>query len=75
MVSEDECHRTVKVNGGRFAILPVVPELRPDLAGRKPLEKEYSSGDHLLDRAAVRDLLARNQLLTPTEHSPDEDYI
>ncbi|MFI5279442.1 MAG: polysaccharide biosynthesis protein [Gemmatimonadales bacterium] len=75
MVSEDECHRTVKEDGGRFAILPVVPELRPDLAGRTPLTKEYSSGDWLLDQKEVRDLLAQNQLLTPTEQSPDEGYV
>lgn len=75
MVSEDECHRTVRADGGRFAILPVVPELRPDLGGRPTLDREFSSSDRVLDRAAVRELLAQHHLLTPAEHAPDEEYL
>jgi FlaA1/EpsC-like NDP-sugar epimerase len=57
LVSEEECHRTTR-RGDYYAILPILPELRegdfePALRG------EYSSMDDLLDRQALRELVAQ----------------
>ena len=57
LVSEEECHRTIR-RGDYYAILPILPELRegdfePALSG------EYSSMDDLLDRQALRELVAQ----------------
>jgi len=57
MVSEEECHRTVE-REGYYVILPMLPELTTNPAGRPALEREYSSADITLDQDGLRALLA-----------------
>jgi len=56
MVSEEECFRTIE-RGDYYVILAVLPELRgtPDMT--QALETEYSSHDHNLEIAELRELL------------------
>jgi UDP-glucose 4-epimerase len=74
LISEDECHRTVRF-GARFVIQPTVPELRSDRSGQPLLEREFSSVDRVLDRHALRELLAKHGLLDPAQPSPDEAFL
>jgi FlaA1/EpsC-like NDP-sugar epimerase len=63
LVSEEEIHHCIK-RGGYYVIRPMLPELR-GAAGRQPnvLEREYSSGDDVLDLEGTKKLLRRNRLL------------
>jgi FlaA1/EpsC-like NDP-sugar epimerase len=74
LVSEDECHRTVR-SGSRFIIQPTVPELRSDRPGQLPLAREFSSADRLLSLDELKELLARHGLLDAARPSPDEEYL
>lgn len=56
MVSEEECFRTVE-RGDYYVILPVLPELRGELASEPPIEAEYSSKDRNLSLEDLRELL------------------
>ena len=56
LVSEEECHRTTR-RGDYYAIQPILPELREG-AFEPALRGEYSSMDDLLDREALRNLVA-----------------
>jgi len=56
MVSEEECFRTVE-RGDYYVILPVLPELRGDLADEPTLAAEYSSKDGNLAGDELRELL------------------
>jgi FlaA1/EpsC-like NDP-sugar epimerase len=60
LVSEEEAHRTV-ARGDHYAILPILPELRPE-EPRQPLGVEYSSAENLMTVAQCAELLARNGL-------------
>jgi UDP-glucose 4-epimerase len=63
LVSEEESHRCL-VREHFNVIQPAVPELRPPAGADDVfLEGEYSSADHLMDRAGLRELLRGNQLL------------
>ena len=69
LVSEEEATRTV-VRGDYLAIGPILPELRTDGDDLVPFEgPEYSSGDELLDRAGVEQLLRQNALRVEDEPS------
>jgi UDP-glucose 4-epimerase len=57
LVSEEECFRTI-ARGGYYAILPLLPELRPPEPIELALDDEYSSKDVTLDLDGVRQLLA-----------------
>ena len=62
LVSEEEAHRTI-AKGSHYVILPILPELRPAKPEGPPLEREYSSADHLLSRQEVKALLEHHRLL------------
>lgn len=64
LVSEEEVNHTIR-RGAYFVIRPALPELAngfgvPELA----LEREFSSGDSVLDYPAVVELLTKNGLMT-----------
>jgi len=63
MVSEEEANHCVK-RGNYYAILPMLPELREDVAQEpNALSKEFSSADTVLDLPGTRDLLGQHKLL------------
>lgn len=63
MVAEEEYRHTV-ARGDHYAILPMLPELRDETETVEPaLDKEFSSGDNVMDLAATRALLAKGKLL------------
>jgi UDP-glucose 4-epimerase len=63
LISEEEMHHAVR-RGGYYAIQPMLPELRQG-ATQEPnaLEKEYSSGDDVLDLAGTTALLKKHHLM------------
>ena len=62
LVSEEEANRTVE-RGEYYVISSMLPELRDvDTAETKPLRKEYSSADEVLDYAGTVDLLTKQGL-------------
>ncbi len=71
LISEEEATRTV-VRGAYMAVAPILPELRSSDPRGEPFDgTEYSSGDALLDRTDIDDLLRRNGLRiedTPAFH-------
>lgn len=62
MVSDEEAYRTV-ARGDWYAILPMLPELVPELPAKPALSREFSSADTVLDLDGTRALLERHQLL------------
>jgi FlaA1/EpsC-like NDP-sugar epimerase len=62
LISEEERYRSVE-RGNYYAILPILPELRFSDQVLNPLEDEYSSAHHLMDRPAL-EILLRQQRLT-----------
>jgi UDP-glucose 4-epimerase len=62
LVSEEEAHRTV-IRDPYFAILPMLPELRPAQATTPGLQKEYSSADNLMTAEQARELLQVQRLM------------
>lgn len=63
MVSEEEANHCVR-RGGYFAIRPMLPELRDDVATEpNVLTKEFSSADTVLDYAGTVALLKQNGLM------------
>lgn len=63
LISEEEVHHCVR-RGGYYAIQPMLPELRQGVPQEpNALEKEYSSGDEVLDRAGTTALLKKHQLM------------
>lgn len=62
LISEEEASRTV-IRGDYMSVAPILPELRTADPGGEPFHgTEYSSGDSLLGRADIDDLLRRNGL-------------
>lgn len=68
LVSDEEAPRTAR-RGDYLAIRPMLPELMAEAAA-VPLDREFSSADHLLDRAAVCETLARAGLLVEPAEAP-----
>ncbi len=62
LVSEEERYRTVE-RGPFYAILPILPELRRSEEVFQPLEDEYSSAHHVMDRPGVETLLRTHRLM------------
>jgi FlaA1/EpsC-like NDP-sugar epimerase len=63
MVSDEEAHHCVK-RGNYYAILPMLPELTARGAKPRPaLNREFSSGDSVLDLAGTVALLKRHRLM------------
>jgi UDP-glucose 4-epimerase len=56
MVSEEECHRTVR-RGDYYVICPMLPECRPERPAEPVLAGEYSSADVTLEGEPLRALL------------------
>jgi UDP-glucose 4-epimerase len=70
LVSEEECHHTIR-RGEYYVILPMLPELRNDHPEvTSVLPAEYSSADHVLNPAGVRELLADHRLLIDNVRQP-----
>jgi FlaA1/EpsC-like NDP-sugar epimerase len=61
LVSEEEASRTVE-RGKWFAIQPMLPELQTDGGGETRLQKEFSSGDCVMNLEETRALLKKNRL-------------
>jgi len=57
MVSEEECYRTIS-RGEYYVICSMLPEVRGEAAGDRPLSREYSSADITLDQSGLKKLLA-----------------
>jgi FlaA1/EpsC-like NDP-sugar epimerase len=76
LISEEEAHRTV-VRGNHFVIQNILPELAVGLPGDIPRTTtiEYSSADALMDRAALKDLLSRNDLMPSASRRQAEEII
>lgn len=62
LVSEEEAHRTTP-RGNYYAILPLLPELRPGPAAGSGLGKEYSSADNLMTLEQTHSLLKAQRLM------------
>ncbi|HEV8537357.1 MAG TPA: polysaccharide biosynthesis protein [Bacteroidota bacterium] len=63
LISEEEMHHCVR-RGVYYAIQPMLPELRQSAAPEpNALEKEYSSGDEVLDLAGTTALLKKHRLM------------
>jgi len=63
MISEEEVHHCVR-RGDYYAIQPMLPELREDVADEpNALATEFSSADNILDLDGTVELLHRHRLL------------
>ncbi len=65
LISDEQAHRSM-YRGSYYAIAPMLPEVG-SLKGKPALSKEYSSGDELMSKAQVRELLVRNKLMVDDE--------
>lgn len=75
LVSEEEANHCV-ARDHNYAILPMLPEL-VDESSREPnaLDREYSSGDSVLDHQGTVELLRRHGLLSISENSESSEEI
>ena len=62
LISEEERYRSVE-RGNYYAILPILPELRLFDQVVNPLEDEYSSAYHVMNRSALETLLRQQRLM------------
>lgn len=69
LVSEEERHRTME-RGNYYVILPILPELRVSGEIVPPLEDEYSSAHHVMDRPSLEALLRHECLMI--EDNPEK---
>jgi UDP-glucose 4-epimerase len=76
LISEEEANHCV-VRGKYYAILPMLPELRdPKAHEPNALDKEFSSGDVVLDLPATIELLKRHKLMIEDmELSSDRELL
>jgi UDP-glucose 4-epimerase len=76
MISEEEIHHCVR-RGGYYAILPMLPELREEVADEaNVLAKEFSSADNVLDLSATIELLRSHHLLPEDgEHGQEAELL
>jgi UDP-glucose 4-epimerase len=76
MVSDEEARRTI-ARGDYYAILPMLPELllHDDQLAPPVLQKEFSSGDVVLDLAGTRELLRRHGLMPDQAQAMDAGEI
>jgi UDP-glucose 4-epimerase len=56
MVSEEECHRTMR-RGDFYVVTPMLPELQPEGIAVPAFAREYSSADITIEGAALRVLV------------------
>jgi FlaA1/EpsC-like NDP-sugar epimerase len=62
LISEEEAQR-VEDRGRFYAIRSLLPEVQAQGARASVLQKEYSSGDELLEESALRELLVGHKLM------------
>jgi UDP-glucose 4-epimerase len=74
LISEEECYRTVD-RGDYYAILPMLPELRPKKEIVAPLQEEFSSANSLLSRTSLRALLKKQRLLIEDFKAEEEELL
>jgi UDP-glucose 4-epimerase len=77
MVSDEERHLTV-ARGDYYAILPALPELQeacPGFKGDRPLKKEFSSADTVLDLEGTVALLKKHGLLLECDRDASEELL
>lgn len=63
LVSEEEAFRTFRRGTSYYAIQPMLPELRRESTGEKPLGAEYSSASDLMTKDQVAALLRERRLM------------
>ncbi len=73
LISEEEAWRTYDA-GDYYRIRPMLPELVREESG-KPLAKEYSSGDSVMDLPQTRALLERHNLLLGQEMEEEGEFL
>jgi UDP-glucose 4-epimerase len=74
LISEEECYRTVD-RGDYYAILPMLPELRPKEEIVAPLQEEFSSANSLISRTSLRALLKKQRLLIEDFKAEEEELL
>jgi UDP-glucose 4-epimerase len=75
LISEEEMHHCV-LRGGYYAIQPMLPELRQAAAPEpNALEKEYSSGDEVLDLSGTSALLTKHRLMVDDADPADRPEL
>ena len=75
LVSEEEVNHTIR-RGDYYVIRSALPELsNRDMALPRALEKEFSSGDFVLDYAQTADLLKRNHLMLESNIPSDVELL
>lgn len=73
LISEEEARRT-ELRGEYYAIAPMLPELNElNINELAAINKEYSSGDDLMDQEQTKELLAKHGLLLEQDEILDED--
>jgi FlaA1/EpsC-like NDP-sugar epimerase len=72
LVSEEEAHRTVE-RGEYYGIIPMLPELAATDHVENSLAKEYSSGDILMSKAELTELLKQHRLMIEDRLVFEED--
>jgi UDP-glucose 4-epimerase len=63
LISEEEVHRTID-RGRYYSILPILPEVCQPDQKIVPLEREFSSADHVLQQDELKSLLEYHGLLS-----------
>jgi len=74
LISEEEAHRTVQ-RGQHYVIGPILPELQGDGPPQRVLDREYSSGDDLLSRDGVVDLLRQRRLMVDDSLEYEGEFL
>ncbi len=74
LVSNEEAWHSC-LRGDYYAIKPMLPELWQEEPGLEALQKEYSSGDAVLDLEQTRQLLASHNLNIESELNYDGEFL
>ncbi len=74
LISEEECYRTVD-RGDYYAILPMLPELRPKEPSVAPLQEEFSSANNLISKTNLKALLKKQRLLIDDYEAEEEELL
>ena len=74
LVSEEEAFRCIRRDDYNV-ILPILPELREDLADLDFLSKEFSSADHLMPIQEVAALLCKHKLMPEIDAPFDGELL
>jgi UDP-glucose 4-epimerase len=74
LVSEEEGNRTT-ARGDYYVIGPMLPELRASEPEGETLGREYSSGDDLMDKNQLSELLRRHKLMVEDRLVFEEELL